>query len=134
MSENERDQPVPPTDADSFGDPELDRIIEQYLARARVGDVPSPEALAEQHPQHAEALLELLPTIALLNRARDRSEQEGEGTPAVMGDFRIVREVGRGGMGVVYEARQISLPVPLHVAVEARIHADAACKGKIDAP
>jgi hypothetical protein len=29
--------------------------------------------------------------------------------PETLGDFRLVREVGRGGMGVVYEAEQVSL-------------------------
>ena len=71
----------------------------------------------QEYPEHAEELGELLPAMALLVNSVVLSQRGWPGrvtmTPttrlAELGDFRILREVGRGGMGVVYEAEQVSL-------------------------
>jgi tetratricopeptide (TPR) repeat protein len=98
-------------------DPILAELIEQFANRLQAGEAPDVSAFAREHPGYAEELRRLLPGVRMLAEL-GRSAGAGEGSlvPAdpdavagVLGDFRIVREVGRGGMGVVYEAEQISL-------------------------
>jgi serine/threonine protein kinase len=94
-------------------DPRVIAALEEYLAALELGHPPLREDFLAQHAEIAAALGEYLDGLRLvhaasLNLASALPEASGLATP-VLGDFRIVREVGRGGMGIVYEAVQISL-------------------------
>lgn len=100
---------------------QIEDVVESFLERFRSGDEPRLEDYLTRHPQLAEELRELIPALLLLEKhaVRDGAEPIGCGTdtlPTHIGDFTIIREIGRGGMGVVYEAVQESLG--RHVALK----------------
>jgi hypothetical protein len=88
--------------------PGLDRLGEAmavWLRHRR--DATTPESVLGEHPELRDLLGPLL-----------QHDDPGAGSPTspptsapatVLGDFRLLREIGRGGMGVVWEATQISL-------------------------
>jgi serine/threonine protein kinase/Flp pilus assembly protein TadD len=93
---------------------DLAGILGDYLTALEAGQAPDKEELLSAHPELAERLTACLESLELVHLV---AEAEGP-APAMetadpgsrsLGDFRIRREIGRGGMGSVYEAEQISL-------------------------
>jgi hypothetical protein len=95
-------------------DAALADLVEGFIDRLNDGEPVDPREFAAEHPEHAELLRELLPaasTMAGLRRSalRDASPASPPRLGSdVLGGYRIVREIGRGGMGVVYEAERAS--------------------------
>ncbi len=94
---------IPPSESAA----ELVRVLDEYMAALQAGEAPDRARLLAQHPALAAQLEPCLAGIDFIHRAG--SSTGPDSAPAMLGEFRIIREVGRGGMGVVYEAEQTSL-------------------------
>ncbi len=100
----------------------LVEVLDAYLAAAQEGTAPARDALLAEYPELAEDLDACLASLEFIRQASltapplvadEQAVEAGEGETepgiGVLGDFRLIAEVGRGGMGVVYEAVQRSL-------------------------
>jgi serine/threonine protein kinase len=108
--------------ADADEDPRLLAAVQEYMAALESGKRVSRQELLARHPDIAKELSDCLDGLAFVHSAAAKMQDPGAGHPSShdepdvdparaqpLGDFRLVREIGRGGMGVVYEAVQLSL-------------------------
>ena len=105
-------------------DDQLDAVVESFLDRFRRGERPPLTELMARYPELASQIRELIPALVELEQHGERSERlkpsaagrrtiidsrEEGAWPEQLGDYRIIRRIGGGGMGVVYEAEHESL-------------------------
>jgi serine/threonine protein kinase/WD40 repeat protein len=104
----------------------LNDLAHEFAERYRRGERPRLREYADRYPELASEIRELFATLVMseqfgsgvdnpVSRAARRPRIDDD-VPEQLGDYRILREVGRGGMGIVYEAVQESLG--RHVALK----------------
>jgi eukaryotic-like serine/threonine-protein kinase len=102
----------------------LDAVIASYMQAVEAGEVPNRQDLLDQNPAMADQLHAFFADVDRMDRvasplrnaagldATSDIDPIGHGIPATVcyfGDYELLEEIARGGMGIVYKARQSSL-------------------------
>ena len=84
-------------------------LADDFVRRRQAGEHPTISEYCEQHPELASEIEELFPTLVMLEKTKSSPVVETGIQTKIIGSYELIREIGRGGMGVVYQARHDSL-------------------------
>ncbi|MBM4077655.1 MAG: hypothetical protein FJ267_18665, partial [Planctomycetes bacterium] len=100
----------------------LDGLLSQFTQEVRAGKNPEIAEYIRRYPDLAAEIRELFPVVETLEHCRSRNDSESvryrfpeEFRIEQLGEYRIVRELGRGGMGIVFEAIETGLMRPVAI-------------------